>query len=802
MLKNERNELIMGLLNVLKRKENSFYLNKLTKQAKKVMELESKMEILNDTELQAKTKEFQDRLQAGETLDDLLVEAFAVVREAAHRVLGMKHYLVQVIGGIALHEGNIAEMMTGEGKTLVGTLPAYLNALTGKGVHIVTVNEYLATRDHELLSPLYHFLGLTTSVITGDMINEEKAKAYQADIAYITNTEVGFDYLRDNMVMRLEDKVQRKLNFCIVDEVDSVLLDDARTPLIISGQGEEPSNWYHLADMFARFVIKDVDFTIDEETRSVMLSESGVQKAEKMFRIENYAASENVNIRFYVEKALNAHYIMKRDKDYIIKDNQILIIDESTGRISEGRRYSHGLHQALEAKEGVKIQKENQTLATITYQNFFLLYNKLSGMTGTAATNAEEFMDIYRLRVITIPTNKPVVRQDLPDVLYLTASAKHRAIVQDVRSCYEKGQPVLIGTASIEKSELLSQLLEKEGIPHVVLNAKNHKKEANIIAQAGQKGAVTIATNMAGRGTDIKLGEGVRELGGLKVIGTERASNRRIDNQLVGRSGRQGDPGMSQFYLSFDDDLLRIFSSDSVKKRVELLSQDNDSPIEMQMLIRSIHAAQTRLEGSHFDARKKTIEFDTINNEQRTIVYKQRNQLLEKDFDVLGLLKDMTIESLTEKFDNLLLKLENHEEESNEWKKAKEELKYFFTTIGIETVGVEFSDDLTEKQIDYVRGFIRHEVERRIELLNSMDLAEHFRMIALQTVDNVWRQHLDDLDNFKDSVKFAGYKQTKPIDEYAQLAFKAFGESMNKIKNSLATQVMNVRQERQSSKVS
>ena len=782
----------MGLLNFMKKKENSMYLNKLKKKAKKVLSLETEIEKLTDKELQNKTKEFKSRLEDGESLDDLLYEAFAVVREASFRVLKMKHYPVQIIGGIALHEGNIGEMSTGEGKTLVATLPAYLNALTGDGVHIVTVNEYLAKRDHELMSPLFRFLGLTTAVVTEKMLKPDKKEAYQSDIVYVTNTEVGFDYLRDNMVMKKEDKVQRKLNFCIVDEVDSVLLDDARTPLIISGQGDEPSKKYHLADMFARLVKKGIDFEIDEETRSVMLTDKGIDKAEKMFRIDNFADPKHQEIRFFVEKALNAHYIMKRDKDYIVQNNQILIIDESTGRVAEGRRYSDGLHQALEAKEGVKIQKENQTLATITYQNFFLLYDKLSGMTGTASTDSEEFRDIYQLNVIQIPTNKPVIRKDLPDKLYLTEKAKNKAIVQDVRSCYKKGQPVLIGTSSIEKSETLSELLNKEGIPHVVLNAKNHEKEASIVAKAGEKYAVTIATNMAGRGTDIKLGEGVRELGGLKVIGTERASNRRIDNQLIGRSGRQGNPGVSQFYLSFDDDLLRVFSSEHVKKRVALLAKDDDEPVEMKLLIRSIHSAQERLTGSHFEARKQTIEYDTINNEQRTVVYKQRNQLLEEDFDILGLLHEMTTEVLNEEFEEIVFKLESADEDDN-LKKALNEVQHFFSRIGLD--GVEVLDELTKKQIQYVKEFIEEKTNEKIELIKSMELEEKFRIMTIHTVDTVWKKHLNDLDNIKESVKFAGFKETKPIDEYSKLAYDAFNDAMRTIKHTMANHVLQLKQE-------
>lgn len=787
----------MGLLDFLKRKENAIYLNKLKKKVKKVLALEEEMQILSNEQLQAKTEEFKSRLKNGETLNDLLYEAFAVVREAAMRVLNMKHYPVQIIGGIALHEGNISEMSTGEGKTLVATLPAYLNALTGDGVHIVTVNEYLAKRDYELMSPLYRFLGLTTAVITENMKKPDKKEAYLADVVYVTNSEVGFDYLRDNMVMTIEDKVQRKLNYCIIDEVDSVLLDDARTPLIISGQGDEPSKRYYLADMFARIVKRNEDFKVDEESRSVMLTDKGIDKVEKMFRIDNYTDPKHSDIRFFVEKALNAHYMMKRDKDYIIHNNQILIIDESTGRVSEGRRYSDGLHQALEAKEGVKIQKENQTLATITYQNFFLLYDKLSGMTGTASTDSEEFRDIYNLNVIKIPTNKPVIRKDLPDKLYLTESAKNKAIVQDVRSCYEKGQPVLIGTASIEKSESLSQLLKEANIPHVVLNAKNHEKEASIVAKAGQKGAVTIATNMAGRGTDIKLGEGVKELGGLKVIGTERASNRRIDNQLIGRSGRQGDPGESQFYLSFDDDLLRVFTSDHIKRRVALLANNDDSPIEMNLLIRSIHSAQERLTGSHFEARKQTIEYDSINNEQRSVIYKQRNQLLEEDFDILSLLEEMTIDMLDEQLDDIIFKLEMEDEEEESIVK---DLQRFLLDVGVNNV--EIREEITKAKINEIKAHFRKIAKEKVETIQSLELERNFKLMMIRTVDSVWKEHINHLDYLKDSVRFAGYKETKPIDEYSKLAYDAFNEAMKKIKHTMAHKVLQVEKEANVSQVS
>lgn len=779
----------MGLLKLLRNKENTFRLNRLKKRTKQVLALEEEMKRLSDAELQAKTNEFKERLNRGETLDDLLPEAFAVVREASVRTIGMKHYPVQVMGGIVLHEGNIAEMATGEGKTLVATLPAYLNALTGRGVHVVTVNEYLANRDHELLSPLYNFLGLSTSVVLSGMDIEEKQKAYQADVVYITNTEVGFDYLRDHMVYSKNDKVQRELHYCIVDEVDSVLLDDARTPLIISGMGQKPDILYHLSDLCARTLKKDRDFTVDEESRTVSLTEEGMEKVEKMFRIQNIADSDNAKIRFHIDRALQAHYIMKRDKDYIISNNQIKIIDESTGRISEGRRFSYGLHQALEAKEGVKIRKESKTLASITYQNFFLLYKKLAGMTGTAKTAEEEFRDIYNLDVVTIPTNKPVIRKDLPDRLYLTREAKLRAIVNDIRECHERGQPVLVGTSSIEKSEKLSRMLDKEGIPHVVLNAKNHAKEAEIVAQAGQKGAVTIATNMAGRGTDIKLGEGVKELGGLKVIGTERAVNRRIDNQLIGRAGRQGDPGVSQFYLSFDDDLLRIFAPESVKNRLKLMDIDEDEPIDVKILLNSIHSAQARIEGSHFDVRKQTIEYDAVDNKQRTIVYEERDKILEPDFDILGTLKNMAESVMNDEWLELKSKANNFEDK-DETSKFLSRLKDFLARIHVEITPNKPYSDWVEEHTLLIEGKIREKVREQIDLIRELHLDEHFRVYMLQTVDQVWQDHLMTLDHLRDAVKYAGYKEVKPIDEYSQLAYDAFNESMKQIQMEIARHVL------------
>lgn len=769
--------------------ENNSYLKKMQKQVKKINEIAKEMETLSDEALKHKTDEFKTRLANGETVDSLLNEAFAVVREASSRVLKMKHYDVQLIGGMVLHEGKIAEMRTGEGKTLVATLPAYLNALTGNGVHVVTVNDYLAERDHNLMAPLFTFLGLTSAFIVGSLSTEDKREAYQSDVVYITNTEIGFDYLRDNMVYSMGEKSQRGLPFCIVDEVDSVLLDDARTPLIISGQGDDPSKWYHLADLFARTLVKDKDFDVDEEQRSVFLLEEGMNKAEKMFRLENYPDFTNNKVHFFVNKALNAHYMMRRDKDYIVHQGEIKIIDESTGRISEGRRFSNGLHQALESKEGVKIQKESRTLATITYQNFFLLYDKLSGMTGTAKTNETEFKDIYQLDVIQIPTKEPIQRNDLQDLLYVSAEAKNNAIIKDIKASYEKGQPVLVGTSSVEKSETLAEMLEAEAIPHVVLNAKNHKKEAKIIENAGQKNAVTIATNMAGRGTDIKLGEGVVELGGLKVIGTERASNRRIDNQLIGRSGRQGDPGESQFYLSFDDDLLRVFTADNIKKRIELLAKDDNEPIELKMLIKSIHSAQARIDGSQYEARKQTIEFDNVNNEQRVVVYKQRNQLLDETTDIAEELAELTLAQLKETLEMHLQALEFAPEESVEQEQAIQSLQTFLTSINMGTI--PFGEEVTKKQKQVILEHLESLVQTKKEALSSnKELERGLRLTFIQTVDEVWVNQIERLEDLKDAVRFAGFKETKPVDEYNKEAYIAFNEAMESIRMTMATQFM------------
>lgn len=776
----------MGILKRAKNMEMSSFLKRANKKANAIEALDLETSKLSDNKLQHKTVEFKERLVQGETMDAILVEAFAVCREASHRILGMKHYPVQLVGGIALHEGNIAEMPTGEGKTLVATLPAYLNALSGKGVHVVTVNDYLAERDYEQMSPLYEFLGLTTGVITGDMEPDMRRERYQADITYITNTELGFDFLRDNMVLNKEDKVQRNLDYCIVDEVDSVLLDDARTPLIISGGGEEPSNLYTVTDVLVRKLRIDKDFKKDEESKQVWLLDEGIDRIEKFFRLNNFAGTDAMTIRFHVEKSLYCHQFMELDRDYIIRNGDVLIVDQGTGRISEGRRFSNGLHQSLEAKSGVEIKKESQTLATITYQNFFLLYSKISGMTGTAKTEEVEFREIYNLSVFQIPTNRPSKRIDLEDKLYLSSEAKFNAIVQEVEHCISTGQPVLIGTSSIEKSEYLSDKLTGKGIEHVVLNAKNHSREASIIANAGQQGVVTIATNMAGRGTDIKLGEGVRELGGLKIIGSERSENRRVDNQLRGRSGRQGDDGASQFYLSFDDDLLRIFSPPTIKARLKKLVQDENAPIENRFLLKSIKSSQEKLEGTHYDQRKETIKYDSINNEQRVKLYEQRSQLLEETVAIIPVLKEATRNWITTVFeDNFDPYQRKRDSES-----FKISAETFYQNLTENGIPLDFDKLMTlegskEYQLtDWVLKEIGAFLDEREVALN--DYEELLRIQTLQLVDSAWTDHLEVLTELKESVRFASYKQEKPEREYLNLSLLEFNKMSEYITSTLA----------------
>ena len=600
-------------------------LKRFTKIADDIMDLDEEMSKLTDTELQDKTSEFKERLKKGETLEDILVEAFAVAREASFRVIGEKHFYVQILGALAIHYGNIAEMKTGEGKTLTSVLPAYLNALEGKGVHIITVNEYLANRDAEWMGGIHRFLGLTVGVNRRDLTSKEKQEAYNCDITYSTNNEIGFDYLRDNMVVHKEDRVQRPMNFAIIDEVDSVLIDEARTPLIISGGQMRSANLYIDADRFVKGLKKDKEYTYDEKTRSVNLTDEGTAKGEKAFNVDNLYDAENATLVHYINQALRANYAMKLDVDYVVQDGEIVIVDQFTGRLMHGRQFSEGLHQALEAKEKVKINAETKTMATITFQNLFRMYNKLSGMTGTAKTEEEEFRNIYNMYVICIPTNKPIARIDYPDLVYSNENGKYKAIVKFIKEIHEKGQPILVGTISVENNEKLSKLLDKAGLKHEVLNAKNHQREAEIIAKAGEKGAITIATNMAGRGTDIKLGEGVVELGGLCVIGTERHESRRIDNQLRGRAGRQGDVGMSQFFVSFEDDLMRRFGTDKIKNMIESLGITDDQCIRSKALTKSIETAQKKVEGNNFDMRKNLLDYDNVMNQQRDIIYSIRN---------------------------------------------------------------------------------------------------------------------------------------------------------------------------------
>ncbi|WP_214688547.1 preprotein translocase subunit SecA [Exiguobacterium sp. s163] len=776
----------MGILKRLKESETKRFLKQAEKKVVKIESLSDEIRKLSNEEIQYKTTEFKNRLKNGETLDDLLVEAFAVCREASERILGMRHYPVQLVGGIALHQGTIAEMRTGEGKTLVATLAAYLNALTGEGVHVVTVNDYLAKRDHDIMAPLYHFLGLTTGVITGDDEAEERAKQYDADITYITNTELGFDFLRDNMVMSPEERVQRKLVYCIVDEVDSVLLDDARTPLIISGGGEEPTHYYKLVDMYVRTLKKKTDFEIDEETKQIWLTDAGIDKTERFFRLKNYTSDEGTSIRFHVEKALYAHQFMEVDRDYILRKGEVLIIDQGTGRVSEGRRFSNGLHQALEAKEGVKVQRENKTFATITYQNFFLLYTKISGMTGTAKTEELEFREIYGLPVHVIPTNKPVQREDHDDKLYVSAKAKYDAIVEDVLDCIRRGQPVLIGTSSIEKSELVSDLLKERNVEHVVLNAKNHAMEAEIIKNAGKRGTVTIATNMAGRGTDIKLGEGVREVGGLKIIGTERHENRRIDNQLRGRAGRQGDPGSSQFYLSFDDDLLRIFAPPSIRQRLKQFVTDESAQIENKLLLKTIQSSQKKLEGNHYDMRKETIKYDSINNQQRMKLYHERNLLLDGEVNVIDALKSATLDWVKRMFAI----------EFADWMIHRDDESYFHSTNRFVEVMAIQGVTIPKKEMESLEGQSPKVVEdwviSQVEPLFNMraqsiqDEENVLRMQVLQAIDHAWTEHLETLNQIKENVRFASYKQANPVQEYNQETLVAFNQMSDTITTYMA----------------
>ncbi|MDT8715569.1 preprotein translocase subunit SecA [Clostridium sp. 19966] len=744
----------------------------------KVEAFDEVMQKLTDEELKNKTLEFKDRLANGETLDDILPEAFAVVREGAFRAIGQKHYREQIMGGIVLHQGRISEMKTGEGKTLVATLPAYLNALSGKGVHIVTVNDYLAKRDKEWMGQIFEFLGLTVGVIIHDLTQKERQDAYNCDITYGTNNEFGFDYLRDNMVIYKEERVQRGLNFAIVDEVDSILIDEARTPLIISGEGEKSTDFYKVADFFVKTLVKDDDFTVDEKANSVILTDDGVEKAEKFFKIENFADPSHMELQHHVSQALKGNYMMKKDKDYMVKDGEVIIVDEFTGRLMEGRRYSDGLHQAIEAKEGVNVQRESKTLATITFQNYFRIFTKLSGMTGTALTEELEFREIYGLDVIVIPTHKPVSRADYPDVVYKTEEGKFNAIADEIEETHATGQPVLVGTVSIEKSERLSSLLKKRGVAHQVLNAKYHDMEAEIVSHAGELGMVTIATNMAGRGTDIKLGEGVIEVGGLKIIGTERHESRRIDNQLRGRSGRQGDPGSSRFFISLEDDLMRIFGSERLQGIVEKLGLKDDEAIESKMVSSAIENSQKKVEGNNFDIRKTLLGYDDVMNQQREVIYKQRSSVLEGT-DLKEQIEEMFMDVISSAVKTHISGIdENINEDCEKLVDYLEELCIPEGSVKAEEL-VELSDEaIIEKLYEIsVETYRAKEEEFGAEALREIE-----RVILLRVVDTKWMDHIDNMDHLKRGMGLRAYKQQDPAQAYQFEGSEMFDEMIYNIK--------------------
>lgn len=766
-------ETYIRMANLLKKiiENDKKELRRLDHIAKKVESFAEQIAALSDEQLQAKTNEFRQRLKGGETLDQLLPEAFAVVREAAKRVLGLYPYHVQLMGGIVLHDGNIPEMRTGEGKTLTATMPVYLNALSGKGVHVVTVNEYLATRDSTEMGELYNFLGMTVGLNINSLSSEEKRAAYACDITYSTNNELGFDYLRDNMVVYRHQMVQRPLNYAIVDEVDSILIDEARTPLIISGQAEKSTALYIRADNFVKKLKEEDDFKIDLQSKTIAFTEQGIEKAEEYFGLTNLYDIENTALTHHLDQALRANFIMIRDIDYVVQENQVLIVDQFTGRIMDGRRYSDGLHQAIEAKEGVEIEDETKTMATITFQNFFRMYKKLAGMTGTAKTEEEEFREIYNIQVIQIPTNRPVIRDDRPDLLYPTLESKFTAVVQDIKERYRKGQPILVGTVAVETSELLSNLLNKENVPHEVLNAKNHFKEAEIILNAGQKGAVTIATNMAGRGTDIKLGLGVAEVGGLAVIGTERHESRRIDNQLRGRSGRQGDPGVSQFYLSLEDDLMKRFGSERIKSFLERLKIDEeDAVIQSRMLTKQVEAAQKRVEGNNYDTRKNVLQYDDVMREQREVIYKQRQQVIMEDKtlsdQLLGMVK-RTIDRMVDSHTQL---------DQKEWNYEGIVDFASSTLVHEDSISVDQLKGKTAQEIkDDLYSRAKAIFDTKSEQLNSPEqLLEFEKVVILRVVDSKWTDHIDAMDQLRQSIGLRAYGQNNPLVEYQTEGYSMF----------------------------
>lgn len=765
-------------------------LKKFEKLATKVESLGDEYEKLSDEQLQAKTPEFRKRLKNGETLDDILPEAFATAREGAKRVLGLYPFRVQIIGGIALHYGNIAEMMTGEGKTLTATLPVYLNALTGKGVHVVTVNEYLSSRDESEMGQLYKWLGLSVGLNLNSMSADEKRDAYNCDVTYSTNSELGFDYLRDNMVVYKDQMVQRPLNYAIIDEVDSILIDEARTPLIISGQAEQANSEYIRADRFVKTLVEDKsdddvdddedhgDYKIDWPTKTINLTNQGIKKACEHFGLKNLYDIDNQVLVHHIDQALRANYIMLKDIDYVVQNGEVMIVDSFTGRVMEGRRYSDGLHQAIEAKEGVKIQEESKTQATITYQNFFRMYKKLAGMTGTAKTEEEEFREIYNMEVITIPTNRPIARKDLPDILYPTLDSKFEAVVKEIKERHAKGQPVLVGTVAIESSERLSQMLNQAGIPHAVLNAKNHAKEAEIIMNAGQRGAVTIATNMAGRGTDIKLGPGVKELGGLAVIGTERHESRRIDNQLRGRSGRQGDPGVTRFYLSLEDDLMKRFGGDRVKLFLDRISDnDDDKVIESRMITRQVESAQKRVEGNNYDTRKQTLQYDDVMRTQREIIYGERMQVISEEKSLKNVLMPMIKRTIDHQIDMYT------QGDKKDWR--NDQIRDFISSA--------ITDEETTKKLN-MKHLSAEELKKRLyqiaednytekekQLADPEQMLEFEKVVILRVVDERWTDHIDAMDQLRQSISLRGYGQLNPLVEYQEAGYRMFEEMISNI---------------------
>lgn len=769
-------------MNLLKKLFDHEYkeLEKFKKIADQIMEEEPVIEKLTDEELKGKTKEFQDRLKNGETLEDIKVEAFAVAREAAYRVIGEKPYYVQILGGLAIHYGNIAEMKTGEGKTLTATMPAYLNALDGRGVHIITVNEYLAGRDAEWMGEIYRFLGLTVGINYRENTHSEKQAAYNCDIMYTTNNELGFDYLRDNMVVKASDRVQRGLNFVIIDEVDSVLIDEARTPLIISGGYMESANLYIDADRFAKTLKENNGYIYDEKSKAVTLDDIGIKAGEKYFRVDNLYDINNTNLVHYINQALKANYAMKKDYDYVVQDGKIVIVDPFTGRLMAGRSYSEGLHQAIEAKEGVEIQKETKTLATITFQNLFRMYNKLAGMTGTAKTEEEEFREIYNMYVIEIPTNKPVVRTDYGDLIFATKAGKYKAILEEIKEKHAKGQPVLVGTIAVETSELISSMLKKEHIPHEVLNAKNNAREAEIIAKAGEKGAVTIATNMAGRGTDIKLTDEVKELGGLCVIGTERHESRRIDNQLRGRSGRQGDPGYSQFCVSFEDDLMVRFGTDRAKELLARVGFSDDASIRNGMLAKSIESAQKRVEGNNFDIRKNLLQYDDVINTQREYIYDIRNQILDSES-----IHDKVLENM---FNFIKTLVEGHiaPEGYLTDNDLSEILEFANEHLLKKSLKVDdIKDKSVEELIQFLYNKVIFEYKEKLSEIPTEIANEFEKAISLRVIDTHWMNHINTMSHLREGIGLRSYAQEDPLRAYTSEGFELYDELLNTIDKNI-----------------